>query len=232
MRFIPVAAAVAALAAPAAAQAHVTVQPTEAQAGGFARMDVRVPNERDDESTTKVEVKMPKGIYFASYEAHSGWKADIKMRKLAKPTELFGEPVNEEVDTVTFTGSGESGSIKPGQFKDFGLSVRVPDGKAGDKLTFPSLQTYSGGEVVRWIGAPDADEPAPQVTLTAAEGEGAAAAATEEAAAAPAAAATKAIRDDLDDKANQSLAIGALIVGGLGLLVGIAGLVSARRARP
>ena len=42
----------------------------------------------------------------------------------------------------------------------------------GKALTFKALQTYSNGEVVRWIGPPDADEPAPQVTLTASRGGG------------------------------------------------------------
>ena len=45
--------------------------------------------------------------------------------------------------------------------------------QAGKALTFKALQTYSSGEVVRWIGPPDAEEPAPQVTLTASEEEAA-----------------------------------------------------------
>ena len=56
-------------AAPAAAQAHVTLQPSEAPAGGFTRLDVRVPNEEADKGTTKVQVQMPPGFAFASYEA-------------------------------------------------------------------------------------------------------------------------------------------------------------------
>ena len=36
-------------------------------------------------------------------------------------------------------------------------------------MSFPALQTYTGGEVVRWIGAPGSDHPAPQVTLEAAQ---------------------------------------------------------------
>ena len=36
-----------------------------------------------------------------------------------------------------------------------------PD-EPGTSLTFKALQTYDDGEVVRWIGAPDADEPAPR----------------------------------------------------------------------
>ena len=55
-------AAAALLAAPAAAQAHVTLQPNEAPAGGFTRLNVRVPTERDDASTTKVDLQLPDGF--------------------------------------------------------------------------------------------------------------------------------------------------------------------------
>jgi hypothetical protein len=48
--------------------------------------------------------------------------------------------------------ASEKDAIAPGQFRDFGLSVGVPEGNAGDALTFKALQTYAGGEVVRWIG--------------------------------------------------------------------------------
>ena len=68
-----------ALAVPAAAQAHVTLQPNTAAAGAFTRLDVRVPNERDDASTTKVEVQFPDGFASASYEPVPGW--DVKVTK-------------------------------------------------------------------------------------------------------------------------------------------------------
>ena len=228
-------AAVAALAVPAAASAHVTVQPAEAQAGGFARMDVRVPNERDDAGTTKVAVKLPPGIFFASYEPRPGWSVEIRKRKLDKPQEVFGEEQTEEVDTVTFTANGDN-RIEAGQFVDFGLSVNVPEGKAGSKLTFPATQTYSSGEVVRWIGAEDADEPAPAVTLTAAEDEATdshgGTAGDEEAAAAGGAQESAGVTQaEVDDKASKGLAIGGLIIGALGLVAGIAGLTAARRSR-
>jgi hypothetical protein len=59
------------------------------------------------------------------------------------------------------------GIIRPDQFEEFPLSVRVPDGTPGDELVFKAIQTYRGGEKVRWTGAPDAETPAPRVTLTA-----------------------------------------------------------------
>ena len=65
--------------------------------------------------------------------------------------------------------------IAPGQFQDFGLSVAMPKGKPGSKLTFKALQTYQGGEVVRWIGPEDGDEPAPTVHASPRPAEGGAA---------------------------------------------------------
>ena len=222
--------AAAALALPGAAQAHVTLQPEEAPAGGFTRMDVRVPNEDDKAGTTKVAVQMPPGFYFVSYEPKAGWSVKVTKRKLDKPVEQFGEKITEEVGQVTLTGDGKTGIVRPGQFEDFGLSVGVPKGKAGSKLTFKATQTYDNGEVVRWIGAPDADKPAPQVTLTPAEDEeGDAAHGDEEKAATEQGAAASADSGD-DDGPSTGLVIAALALGALGVAVGTYGLITARRA--
>jgi periplasmic copper chaperone A len=211
------AALVAALAVAPAAVAHVTVQPEEAPAGGFTRLDVRVPNERDNADTTKVDVQFPPGFLSVSTEPVPGWNIKITKRKLDKPVEQFGEQVTEEVGRVTFTG----GAIRPGEFQDFGLSLGVPD-KPGSTVTFKALQTYSNGEVARWIGPPDSEEPAPQVKLTAAEPEGGGAA--QPAAAQPAA-------DGDDDGGSDTLSIIALIVGIAGLAAGLAALFLRRGAR-
>jgi len=218
-RILVAAGATAALAVPTAAQAHVTLQPEQAPADGYTRMAVRVPNEEDAAATTKVVVQMPPGFAGVSYEPVAGWRTAVATRKLATPVKTADGELTEEVSRVTFTATGKG--IAPGQFQDFGLSLRLPDKPAGTKLTFKALQTYSGGEVVRWIGAPESDRPAPQVTLTAAAEEGQAAA--------PAPAAAAAEQDDDDDgDGGNGLAIVALIVGALGLLTGGAALVRAR----
>ena len=217
---IPLAVLAIALALASAASAHVTLQPSEAPAADFTRLDVRVPTERDDAGTTKVEVEFPPGFIFVSTEPVPGWTAKISKRKLAKPVEVFGEEQTEEVDTVTWTGDGTTGIVKPGEFQDFGLSVGTPD-EPGKKLTFKAVQTYDNGEVVRWIGPPDAEEPAPQVALTSAG-------ATEEHAADVQPASATDDGDD-DDGAPMWLAIVALLVGALGLVAGIAGVMGGRR---
>jgi uncharacterized protein YcnI len=223
MRKITLAAAAAAvLLTPLSAPAHVTLQPRQAPADSFVRLNVRVPNERDNASTRKVHVQFPPGVLALSYEPVDGWRIAVTKRKLDQPAELHGEPVTEEIDEVSFTAQ-HGATIRPGQFRDFGLSLRTP-AKPNRALTFKALQTYSGGEVVRWIGPPDSEEPAAQVRLIAAAQEGQAPDGPPTASAVPAAAATD------DDGPSTALVIVALVVGGLGLLAGLGALLSARRA--
>lgn len=147
---------------------HVTVQPNEALAGSFARFVVRVPNERADASTVKVEVEFPE-LLFVSFEDAPGWTRRVEMRELAEPLESEGERVDESVGAVTWEG----GNIEPGEFAEFGFSARMSE--QPHTLRFPALQTYDSGEVVRWIGPADADEPAARlrvVDLGAEEGHG------------------------------------------------------------
>jgi uncharacterized protein YcnI len=216
-----VSAAAALLALAPVASAHVTLQPEEIPAGGFTRIDVRVPTERDDASTTKVEVQLPPGFLFVSTEPVPGWDAKIVKRKLDKPVEQFGEQISEEVGQISFTATGGAAGIGPGEFQDFGLSVSVPD-KAGSSLTFKAVQTYSSGEVVRWIGPPDSEEPAPQVKLAAAEAEGGASApAANEQSTPPA-------ESGGDDDSGSTLAIIALVVAIAGLAAGLLALLRSR----
>ncbi len=223
-KLIVVAVLIAALAIPALAAAHVTLQPKEVPAGGFSRFDVRVPNETDDTATEKVEVEMPDGFAFASYEPVAGWTVEIKMEKPDQPIESHGEEINEQVATVTWTADDPEAAIQPGQFRDFGLSVGIPESaQPGDTLTFPALQTYDDGEVVRWIGPPDADEPAPTVAVTEPVGEEHAEPAADEEATESSAEVDDGDEDE-DEGAPTWLVIAALVLGAAGLLTGVAAL--------
>jgi periplasmic copper chaperone A len=227
-RHILVSVAALALLAPAAAQAHVTVQPDTAPAGGYTRVDVRVPNERDDAGTTKVDVQLPPGFISASYQPVPGWDVKVTRSKAAGPIDAGeGLESDEQVSRITWSGDGEQGVIAPGEFQDFGLSLKMPDGKAGDKLTFKALQTYDDGQVVRWIGPEEADEPAPVVTLEAGSaggGHGAPAASGREPSA-PAATASA------GDGGADTLAIVAIALAAVALVAALGAVAVARRER-
>ncbi|GAA0425772.1 membrane protein [Acrocarpospora corrugata] len=164
---------VVALAVPALA--HVTIQPGTAEQGGFTKIAFRVPNERDDASTTKLEVTFPTDhpLPFVSVKPIPGWDAKLTEGKLPKPVVSDdGDEVTEAVLKITWTG----GKIEPGQFQEFEVSVG-PLPTDVDELAFPTEQTYSGGEVVKWADPPKADgsegeHPAPTLKLVAPTGEG------------------------------------------------------------
>lgn len=212
---------VAALVAPAAAVAHVTIQPGEWEAGAFARMVVRVPNERDDAETTTVTVQFPENVPSARFQTHTSCEREVQREPLAEPI----EDLTERIVSVTWTCDP---AIPADGFDEFGISFQIPeDAAAGDEILFPATQTYSSGEVVEWIDPdPEADQPAPRITVIAAEEEEAAAPAqttTEEAA--PVQAASS---DDDDD--NMSTV--ALVFGIAGLAAGLIALGVALFRKP
>ena len=155
--------AAVAIAAPAA-QAHVSLNPKSVTANSFGRLDVRVPNERDDASTKSVVLYFPSGFYSASYKRVWGWTAKVSMRKLATPVPSADGDITEEVAKITWRATTKSNWIAPGSFEEFGLSMRIPN-KPNATLTFPARQSYSGGEVVNWSGAAGSETPAPSINV-------------------------------------------------------------------
>lgn len=150
------------------AWAHVTANPGTAQQGSYTKVSFRVPNERDNAATTQVEVDFPTDHPIASVETRAvpGWTSAVQKTKLDKPIKTDDGEVSEVVSKITWTG----GKIPPGSFEDFDVSMG-PLPTDTDELVFKALQTYSNGEVVRWIdtapqGAPEPEHPAPVLKLT------------------------------------------------------------------
>ncbi|WP_314176145.1 YcnI family copper-binding membrane protein [Streptomyces winkii] len=154
--------------------AHVSVDPETAAAGDYSVVNFKVPNERDDASTTKLEVSLPKEHPLASVmpQPVPGWDVKVTKSKLDKPIEMHGEKITEAVSKITWSG----GEVKKGEFQQFPVSMgEMPEGT--DQLVFKALQTYDDDEVVRWIeepkeGQPEPENPAPVLKLTTATGEG------------------------------------------------------------
>ncbi|MER5493319.1 YcnI family protein [Streptomyces sp. NPDC002490] len=222
-----------ALASPALA--HVTVQPDgEAAKGGYATIGFKVPNERDDASTTKLEITFPAGQPLASVlpQPVPGWKAEVTKGKLDKPLKVHGSEITEAVTKVTWTADGKG--IEPGFFQRFPLSVgQLPED--GDQLVFKALQTYSNKEVVRWIEVPQegAEEPrfpAPVLALSeAADGHhGGTSGASDKAEDDAHAEDGKDAKNGEDAKDHASDASGsdttARVLGVVGIVVGVAGV--------
>ncbi|WP_112242441.1 YcnI family copper-binding membrane protein [Kribbella monticola] len=222
-RFVLRAAAIAAASAlvlagaATSASAHVTVSSPDAKPGGYAKLVFRVPSESETAGTTKLVVTLPKDHPFASVGAQvkDGWKVQKTKEKLAAPVKVGDVTLTEEITTVTWTAVPGTAGVPPNDFDEFALSVgRLPEGV--DSLSFPAVQTYSDGEVVKWEelakdGADKPEHPAPALKLAAAI--------------TPVAATTAETKPD-----NV-----ARTLGGAGLLVGLLGLgfgLRSRRAKP
>jgi periplasmic copper chaperone A len=196
------------------AAAHVTVNPKEATQGGYAKLAFRVPNEKDTASTTKLEILIPTDrapLASVSTRPVPGWTVTVEKTTLATPLKVHDSEVTEVISKITWTAADGS-AVAPGTFQEFEVSAGpLPE---VDQIVFKALQTYSDGDVVRWIdeGA-EADKPAPVLKLTKAVA----------AAATPVnAAAQTAGDDDSDDESGLGLALGIA-----GLAAGVAALVVA-----
>lgn len=227
------------IAGPAAA--HVSVQPVgEAAKGGYATLNFKVPNERDQASTVKLEVNFPADHPLSSVtpQAVPGWKIDISKSKLDKPLEVHGKKITEAVSKVTWTA--DEGEIAPGYFQQFPVSVGALPEDA-DQLVFKAIQTYDNKEVVRWIEEPTAggeepDSPAPVLKLTTAaeDGHGAAADDTKKTDDHKAADTEASAKESSTAASSSSSDTTARTLGIIGIVVGIAGIafgVLARRRR-
>jgi uncharacterized protein YcnI len=205
---------------PVAAAAHVTIQPGEWEAGAFATMAVRVPNESDAAATTSISMQFPEEVLTARFQPHPLCEREVEMAPLDQPV----EDVTERVASVTWTC--EPG-IRTGEFDEFGLSFQIPEDAAeGDELLFPTVQVYDDGEERGWVDPdPEAESPAPRVTVIAAEEEEAEepAAATDDEAAVPA------VSTDGDD---DNMATVAIVLAIIGLAAGLIALGVALFRKP
>lgn len=239
-RAAPVAMAIVAIATMAApATAHVSVNPGEVPKGGYAKLAFRVPNERPDSGTVKIEVTFPPAhpLRAVSVRPQPPWTFSVERTKLDRPIEREGrEPVTEVVSKITWTG----GSIEPGEFEEFEVSAGpMPDNI--DQLVFKAVQTYASGEVVRWIeeAAPGGEEPefpAAVLKLTAGpggHGQGATVGGPGGGGGVSVPNGEGVAAVDVPSKSDvegaSRLAVAALVLGGIGLLVGAASLLRERR---
>jgi periplasmic copper chaperone A len=229
------------LLSPALACAHISLHPNTIPAGAFVTLNVRVPGEQAGAYAYKVAMLIPPGFTAIDTENVPGWSVKEIIRKLATPIQTDNGPVSEEIAQIVWTGDrSRMGRLENGQFIQFPLSIAMPSNIAGRTLAFKTVQYYSNGKVIHWIGPPSAEYPAPTVNATAKGGviediAGGEAGLTpgEAPAAQSARVSTPASSSVMKSSGgiSEGLGITALILGALGLLAGIAGLAAARRSR-
>jgi uncharacterized protein YcnI len=227
----------AALAAPASAQAHISLHPNTIPAGAFATLDVRVPGEQEGAYVKKVDTLFPQGFTGVDYENVAGWTAKVIETKLATPIKEDGETIDTEVSQIVWTWTGPLGKVGNGQFIQFPLSLAIPEGAAGKALEFRTVQTYSNGQVVHWIEPSlTGEHPSPRINVTAkggviedVAGDEAGPEAGQTAGGPSAPATTPAVVKTTSSGASKGLGVTALILGALGLVAGLGALAVSRR---
>ena len=165
--------------------AHAIVSPPVAKAKALQQFTLSVPTEKENLTTTKIELVVPQGFAIDSFEpAPAGWKQQVQST---------GSGEEAVVQKVTWTG----GSVPTGQDAVFRFNASTSGSKT---YTFDVRQTYSDGSLVDWNGTESSDTPAPKVEAIGSFG-----------------------------GSSSTLAIVALVVGGLGVLLGLLALVGGRR---
>lgn len=131
------------------AEAHVTVWPQESATNAYEKYTVRVPVEKDI-NTTEVNLEIPEGVDVISVLPMPTW--DYEVEKNA----------DERITHVIWKAN--DGGIGPFEFIEFAFVGVNPD-EPGE-VSWKALQTYEDGSVVEWVGPPDSAEPASVTTIT------------------------------------------------------------------
>jgi uncharacterized protein YcnI len=138
------------------AWAHVTATADHTWRGGVATVTFMVPNESETGSpTTGLTVMLP-NVTSAHTELMPGWSVHLDHDIAAGA-----------FHSVTWTAPPAAG-IPADQFALFRIQVNLPDTATA---SFPAIQTYADGKVVRWDQPPQPDgsepeHPAPLLSLT------------------------------------------------------------------
>src|SRR5262249_7963940 len=107
-----------------------------------------VPTEKEDLTTTKVELVVPEGFAIDSFEPPpNGWKQQVQST---------GSGEEAVVQKVTWTG----GSVSTGEDAVFRCSAST---NRAETYVFDVRQTYSDGSLVDWNGPESSDTPAPRL---------------------------------------------------------------------
>jgi uncharacterized protein YcnI len=140
-------AVVGSLVVTAAASAHAHVSPSIVPASESQMFTLAVATEKEDASTTGVELTPPDGFSIDSFIPSPGWKRDVQKT---------GSGEDAVITKITWTG----GDVPTDEDAAFSFLGSTDSSKT---YTFGVRQTYSDGSVVDWTGPETSDTPAPTI---------------------------------------------------------------------
>jgi uncharacterized protein YcnI len=137
----------AALVFTGAAWAHAQISPSIVVAKHAQEYGLLVPTEKEDATTTSVELTVPAGFAIDSFVPSPGWK---------RTEQAKGSGEEAIVQKVTWTG----GKVPTGEDAAFHFLATANDSKTYE---FRVRQTYSDGSIVDWSGPESSETPAPSI---------------------------------------------------------------------
>jgi uncharacterized protein YcnI len=151
-----IAAAAGALVLAASASAHAELSPAVALTKHGQLFALAVPTEKENATTTEIELTPPDGFSIDSFVPSPGWTRSVKSTGSGEET---------TIQQVTWSG----GKVPTEEDAVFQFLASADSPKT---YSFKVRQTYSDGSVVDWSGPESSDTPAPQVELKSSFGGG------------------------------------------------------------
>ena len=137
----------AALVFAGAAWAHAEISPTAVLAKHPQEFGLLVPTEKENLTTTSIELTVPSGFAIDSFVPSPGWK---------RTEQTKGSGEEAIVQKVTWSG----GKVPTGEDAAFHFLASPGSSKTYE---FKVRQTYSDGTIVDWSGPESSDTPGPTV---------------------------------------------------------------------
>ncbi|BDZ63996.1 YcnI family copper-binding membrane protein [Agromyces mangrovi Wang et al. 2018] len=209
--------ALLALAAPLAANAHVTVTPSGTAAGSYAVMTFSVAHGCEGSPTTSLAIDIPEGVASVAPTVSATWDVETVTD-------------DDRVSQVVYTAV----EPLPDGFRDtVELQVRIAEDAAGTDLVFPVVQACEEGETA-WVevaaeGEEEPASPAPFITVTESTGDAHGHGTTDDSADeehsdeahAESTEASEASDASETDVLARVLGIGGLVVGAVGIVLAV-----------
>ncbi len=139
--------ALAGLAMTGIASAHARVSPAVSLSKQLQLYSLAVPTEKENLTTKKIVLTVPKGFGIDSFVPAPGWTQQLQQT---------GSGDSAVIQKVTWTG----GSTPTGEDSLFQFLAQPA---SSGKYTFEVQQTYSDGSIVDWSGPESSDAPAPTI---------------------------------------------------------------------
>ena len=154
--FVPMLTVLAALVFASLASAHARISPPVSLSNTLQLYSLAVPTEKENATTTKIVLTVPKGFAIDSFVPSPGWTRVLQQT---------GSGDSAVIQKVTWTG-GSTPTEEDSLFQF--LAQPASNGK----YTFQVEQTYSDGSIVDWSGSESSAAPAPTIEVKSSLGGG------------------------------------------------------------